>query len=137
MSLNHVIATSSFSSATSLGGRVQDANLGAIISNAGLALTVPPAAKTANYTILATDTLIPVNTTGGIVTVTLPAAAATVPPHQGQYFIVLDTGADAGTNNITISAGSGTTLVGSGTISSNSDSRFYIYYGTTYYRIAG
>lgn len=64
------------------------------------------------YAVLATDTIIPVDTTGGTVTVNLPATATAA----GTIYIVKDVGGDAGTNNITVSAGGTTHIDGSTTV---------------------
>jgi hypothetical protein len=144
MSLNHSLAPAAFTTASGeayLGGRLEVPKFGNTSVQAFSAGYITTA-KTANYTVSANDFWIPVNTTGGVVTVTLPAAAAPsllIPgPNQGQMFIVTDASGTAGTNNITVSAGVGTTLVGlagAGTISTNRDSRRYIYVGTVYYQI--
>ena len=87
---------------------------GGLSLNRGEAAVVHSASP---YTILVTDCIVPVNTTGGAVTVDLPATA----PAAGKVWIVKDEGGDAGTNHVTISAG-GTTQIDGGTtatISSN------------------
>jgi len=61
------------------------------------------------YTVLGTDYLISVDTSGGAVTVTLPAATAVT----GRTFVIRDTGGAAAASNITIGGG-GTNLVGGG-----------------------
>lgn len=61
------------------------------------------------YTVLGTDYLISVDTSGGAVTVTLPAATAVA----GRTFVIRDTGGAAAASNITIGGG-GTNLVGGG-----------------------
>jgi HSP20 family molecular chaperone IbpA len=61
------------------------------------------------YTVLGTDYFISVDTSGGAVTVTLPAATAVT----GRTYVIRDTGGAAGANNITIGGG-GTNLVGGG-----------------------
>lgn len=68
--------------------------------------------KTSNYTVLVTDELIQVDTTGGAVTITLPNSTS-VPKGR---FIVKDVGGAAQTNAITIlRAGSDTIEDGSST----------------------
>ena len=47
------------------------------------------ATRTANYTILTTDCVVPINTTGGAFTVTLPASTAS---NKGQMVVVKDVG---------------------------------------------
>lgn len=61
------------------------------------------------YTVLGTDYFISVDTSGGAVTVTLPAATALA----GRTFVIRDTGGAAAASNITINGG-GTNLVGGG-----------------------
>lgn len=61
------------------------------------------------YTVLGTDYFISVDTSGGAVTVTLPAATALT----GRTFVIRDTGGAAAVSNITIGGG-GTNLVGGG-----------------------
>ncbi len=61
------------------------------------------------YTVLGTDYFISVDTSGGAVTVTLPAASAVT----GRTFVIRDTGGAAAASNITIGGG-GTNLVGGG-----------------------
>jgi hypothetical protein len=63
-------------------------------------------AKTSAYTATATDFVIPVNTTGGAVTITLPAAVLNT------LYIVKDVGGAAATNNITIAKTGGDTIDG-------------------------
>ena len=137
MSLNHLTATTAFSSATSLGGRLEDSKLGKLTVQSGLNLPTS-AVKTANYTVTANDYLILVNTTGGALTMTLPAAAAVPPPSNGFVCTVVDASGTAASNNITVAAGAGSTLVGptgTGTISVNRTCQRYIYYSTVYYAI--
>jgi len=138
MSLNHTLATSAFSNVTTLGGRLESPKFGNLTVSSGLNLSTPAAAKTAAYTATTNDYLIPVNTAGGAVVVTLPAAAAVPAPVNGFSLVVLDSGGSASSNNITISAGAGTTLVGpagAGTISANRSSQKFIYYNTVYYQL--
>ncbi len=61
------------------------------------------------YTVLGTDYFISVDTSGGAVTITLPAATAVA----GRTFVIRDTGGAAAASNITIGGG-GTNLVGGG-----------------------
>lgn len=61
------------------------------------------------YTVLGTDYFISCDTSGGVLTVTLPAATAVA----GRTYVIRDTGGNAAVNNITIGGG-GTNLVGGG-----------------------
>jgi len=61
------------------------------------------------YTVLGTDYFLSVDTSGGAITVTLPAATALA----GRTFVIRDTGGAAAASNITIGGG-GTNLVGGG-----------------------
>lgn len=61
------------------------------------------------YTVLGTDYFIAVDSSAGVVTVTLPAATAVT----GRTYVIRDTGGSAAVNNITIGGG-GTNLIGGG-----------------------
>lgn len=78
----------------------------------GTGLVVPITSKgnaDTPYTVLGTDYVIDCDTSGGVLTVTLPAATALA----GRTFVIRDSGGAAGVNNITINGG-GTNLVGGG-----------------------
>jgi hypothetical protein len=72
------------------------------------------ATKTANYTTVASDVFIPVDTSGGAVTITL-IAASSLP--AGKNIIIKDVGGAGLTNNITINRGSTDTIDGATSIS--------------------
>lgn len=87
-----------------------DAGTGSIRIGSGL---VVPATAVNNgmtpYTVLGTDYFLAVDSSAGVVTVTLPAATALA----GRTFVIRDVGGAAAVNNITIGGG-GTNLVGGG-----------------------
>jgi hypothetical protein len=68
----------------------------------GIANTHSTSAKNANYTIVVGDHYVPVTTTAGVVTVTLPAPGSTT-AKRGWSVVVLDEGGSAAASNITIS----------------------------------
>jgi hypothetical protein len=78
------------------------------------ALEQRTATKTSNYTTVASDVFIPVNTSGGAVTITL-IAASSLP--VGKNIIIKDVGGSGLTNNITINRGSTDTIDGATSIS--------------------
>lgn len=87
-----------------------DAGTGSFRIGTGLVVAVTSVNNAASpYTVLGTDYFISVDTSGGAVTVTLPAATALA----GRTFVIRDTGGAAAVNNITIGGG-GTNLVGGG-----------------------
>lgn len=87
-----------------------DAGTGSIRFGTGLVVPVTTVVFGASpYTVLGTDYFISVDTSGGAVTVTLPAATALT----GRTFVIRDTGGAAAISNITIGGG-GTNLVGGG-----------------------
>lgn len=87
-----------------------DAGTGSIRFGSGLVVPVTSVNNAASpYTVLGTDYFISVDTSGGAVTVTLPAATGLA----GRMYVIRDTGGAAAVNNITIGGG-GTNLVGSG-----------------------
>lgn len=63
--------------------------------------------KTSNFVAGTTDSYIPVDTTGGVVTITLPPS-----PNNGERHIIADVGGNAATNNITVN-GNGHNIIGS------------------------
>lgn len=65
----------------------------------------PETVKTADYTTSKTDSLIPVDTTGGVVTITLSSDHTS---QVGSIVIIKDVGGNAGTNAITITTETGT-----------------------------
>lgn len=74
------------------------------VTNLGWAST-----KTSNFTAATSDTYIPVDTTSGAVTITLPAS-----PDNGERHIIADVGGNAATNNITVN-GNGHNIIGAST----------------------
>jgi hypothetical protein len=87
-----------------------DAGTGSVRIGTGLVVAVTPVVfADSPYTVLGTDYFISVDSSGGAVTVTLPAATALA----GRTFVIRDTGGAAAVNNITIGGG-GTNLVGGG-----------------------
>ena len=87
-----------------------DAGTGSFRIGTGIVVAVTSVDSAASpYTVLGTDYFISVDTSGGAVTVTLPAATALA----GRTFVIRDTGGAAAVNNITIGGG-GTNLVGGG-----------------------
>jgi len=87
-----------------------DAGTGSFRIGTGMVVAVTSVDSAASpYTVLGTDYFISVDTSGGAVTVTLPAATALA----GRTFVIRDTGGAAAVNNITIGGG-GTNLVGGG-----------------------
>lgn len=93
---------------------------GAIQLNSGTGGLVMGSGQTVNatsvnnaaspYTVLGSDFLLTVDTSGGGVTLTLPGSPAT-----GAKYVVVDAGGSATANNITIS-GNGNNIAGSGTL---------------------
>ena len=87
-----------------------DAGTGGLRIGTGLVVPVTTVLNAASpYTVLGTDYFLSVDTSGGAVTVTLPAATALA----GRTFVIRDTGGAAAASNITIGGG-GTNLVGGG-----------------------
>jgi hypothetical protein len=100
-----VITASGAASAVQL-----DAGTGSFRIGTGLVIPVTAVNNAASpYTVLGTDYFLSVDTSGGAVTVTLPAATALA----GRTFVIRDMGGNAAVNNITIGGG-GTNLVGGG-----------------------
>ena len=64
--------------------------------------------KTGNYTVTTADYLVGVNSSGGAVTLTLPAAGATL---DGQTWLIKDEGGVAQTKNITITGSNNTNTI--------------------------
>jgi len=88
------------------------AGTGSINLVSGLVVPVTTVLNAASpYTVLGTDYFISVDTSGGAVTVTLPAATALA----GRTFVIRDTGGNAAIANITIGGG-GTNLIGGGAV---------------------
>ena len=83
------------------------------------------------FTILATHDFIPVNVTGGAITINLPAS-----PVLGKGFTISHVAGNAATNNITIS-GNGHTILGSGTfvINTNFQTLTVVFDGTNWSRV--
>lgn len=71
-------------------------------------LKKPCATKTSDYTIVGSDYLILVDTTSGVVTITLPLAKK----HENQEFVIKKT---AGGNNVTVDGNGSETIDGSAT----------------------
>jgi hypothetical protein len=73
-------------------------------------------AVSTNFTIPANATynLLACTTTGGAITITLPAAATIVPTPQWRLFLIYDVGEDAGTHNIAIKTAGGDTFASYG-----------------------
>jgi len=67
--------------------------------------------KTANYTLTAADSVVLVNSTGGIVTITLPTSVGCT----GRQYTVKDWKGQSGTNNITVNTTSAQTIDGAST----------------------
>jgi hypothetical protein len=87
-----------------------DAGTGSIRFGSGLVVPVTSVNNAASpYTVLGTDYFIAVDTSGGAVTVTLPAATGLA----GRTYVIRDVGGAAAVSNITIGGG-GTNLVGGG-----------------------
>lgn len=87
-----------------------DAGTGSIRFGSGWVVPVTSVNNAASpYTVLGTDYFISVDTSGGAVTVTLPAATGLA----GRTYVIRDTGGAAAVSNITIGGG-GTNLVGGG-----------------------
>lgn len=87
-----------------------DAGTGSIRFGSGLVVAVTSVNNAASpYTVLGTDYFISVDSSGGAVTVTLPAATGLA----GRTYVIRDTGGAAAVNNITIGGG-GTNLIGGG-----------------------
>jgi hypothetical protein len=75
-------------------------------------------AVSANYTALLSDEVIDVTTSGGAITITLPAATTT--NATGKKYVIKDVSGNAGTNNITVNGG-GTNIDGAATSVINSN----------------
>lgn len=87
-----------------------DAGTGSIRFGSGLVVPVTSVNNAASpYTVLGTDYFISVDTSGGVVTVTLPNAAALA----GRTYVIRDTAGAAAVSNITIGTAGGN-LVGGG-----------------------
>lgn len=87
-----------------------DAGTGSVRIGTGLVIPSTAVDNAASpYTVLGTDYFLSVDTSGGAVTVTLPAATALA----GRTFVIKDMGGAAAVSNITIGGG-GTNLVGGG-----------------------
>jgi len=74
-------------------------------------LLVEHTVKTAAYTALKRDVIIGADTTGGILTITLPSAQTV----KGKIYIINDEGGAAATNTITIATEGSETIDGSAT----------------------
>ena len=83
------------------------------------------------FTILTTDDFIPVNVTGGAVTVNLPAS-----PVLGKGYTIAHVAGNAATNNITVS-GNGHNILGVGTfvINTNFQTLTVVFDGTNWSRV--
>lgn len=81
---------------TTTGRKLKDSTLDATAVSLHIVTTVT---KTANYTILSTDDIIFVDTSGGAFTLTLPSPAAL----NGKIYHIIDTTGFLSTNNITLS----------------------------------
>ena len=64
--------------------------------------------KTGNYTVTTADYIVGVDTTGGAVTLTFPAAASAL---DGQIWLIKDEGGNASSNNITITGSVNTNTI--------------------------
>lgn len=62
--------------------------------------------KTANYTILSTDSVIFVDTSGGAFTLTLPSPASVSSSSTTKVYRIIDTAGTLSTNNLTIARSS-------------------------------
>lgn len=112
----NIIATESDSAAivinaSGAAGAVQiNAGTGSVRFGSGLVVPVTAVDNgDTPYTVLGTDYFLSVDTSAGVVTVTLPAATGL----SGRTYLIKDMGGSAGANNITIGGG-GTNLVGGG-----------------------
>lgn len=99
----------------------------------GINRSVHPTIVFANspYAVLVTDDFIPVDVTGGAITITLPSS-----PPLGKGFTISHVAGNASTNNITIS-GNGHTILGSGTfvLNTNFQTLTVIFDGTNWSRV--
>jgi hypothetical protein len=68
--------------------------------------------KTANYTILSTDSVIFVDTSGGAFTLTLPAPSSVSTSTTTKEFTIIDTKGTLNTNNITLAPSSSEKISG-------------------------
>ncbi|MDC0367017.1 hypothetical protein OAM67_01175 [bacterium] len=90
--------------------------------------------KTGNYTMVATDVIIGVDTTSSAVTITLPPASACA----NRKFFVVDEGGNAGTNNITVARAGSDLISGATSVVINGDyNRIQFYSNGTNFFICG
>ena len=99
-----------FSAATALNGEASLTYDGTVLHVSG-GLQHKRVYKTGDYTVTTNDYFIGVNTSGGAVTLTLPAAAAA---NDGQEWVIKDEGGNAGSNNITITGSNDTNTIDGG-----------------------
>ena len=95
-----------YRSAADEGTTPDDFVVGGILTTNGRAMDVA-STKTANYSATAADEMIPVDTTGGVVTITFPSGAKT-----GQQWEVKDVGFDAENFNITLASAGAENFLG-------------------------
>lgn len=83
------------------------------------------------YTVLSTDDFLPVNSSGGNITVNLPSS-----PITGKGYTIADTSGTSGTNSITIN-GNGFQIIGNGSyvINSNYGELTVIFNGTNWTKV--
>ena len=81
-------------------------------------------AKSANYTMLVTDVIVGVDTSGGAVTITLPLASNA----DNRMYYIVDEGGAAGTNNITVNRSGSDTISGAPTLSINTHYGRIVFY---------
>lgn len=83
------------------------------------------------FTVLSTDDFVPVDVSGGAITINLPAA-----PLQGKGFTIAHVAGSAGTNNITVN-GNGHNILGAGTfiINTNFQTLTVVFDGTNWSKI--
>jgi hypothetical protein len=118
-------------SATGVSATTINGGTSSITLNSGIVNKVTVVATAASpYTVLGTDSVISTNSTGGIMTLTLPAAPAT-----GRTLVIYDGVGQAGGNAVTID-GNGKNIAASGTsaatktIATAYGSKTLIYNGT-------
>jgi len=75
-------------------------------------------------TIAGGEGCVPVDSSGGVVTITLPAS-----PQDGTMLTIYDDGGSAGTNTITIAPNTGHSIAGASTITTNNGIRRYMFGG--------
>ena len=102
-------------SSINIGSTATPANPLSVVGNSQLAggIIHKRVLKTGDYTITIADYFVGVNSSGGVVALTLPSANATT---SGQTWIIKDEGGAAHTNNVTVSRAGSDTIDGQNTI---------------------